>query len=88
VVQTLAVEEALEALRPSLAADGFSLHAGELSASGDVEIILEAKPDACLDCLVPDEFMVQMIADAIRKNDSSMVSVTLLKRGFEGQASH
>jgi hypothetical protein len=87
MVQVSAVESALATLRPSLTADGFDLRVGTLTDE-TVQVILEAKPDACLDCLVPDELMVQMLDDAIRRNDDTLGTVELVREGFEGIDAH
>jgi Fe-S cluster biogenesis protein NfuA len=88
IVEESVVESALEKLRPSLVTDGFDLKASKRSDDGTVEVILEAKPAACLDCLVPDEVIVQILEDAIRQQDSSLSGVVLVKRGFENIAAH
>jgi Fe-S cluster biogenesis protein NfuA len=81
------VESVLDTLRPSLAADGFDLRVGDVS--GDVvQVVLAAKPAACLDCLVPDDMLTQLIADAIRREDSSLERVDLVKEGFAGLSGH
>jgi Fe-S cluster biogenesis protein NfuA len=80
------VESALEKLRPSLVADGFDLRASKRSDDGTVEVILEADPAACLDCLVPDGVIIQILEDAIREQDSSLSGVVLVKRGFDNIA--
>jgi hypothetical protein len=87
MIAETAIESALEVLRPSLASDGFGLRAGQ-PAGNNVEVILSATADACLDCLVPDDLMVQMIGDAIRQQDPSLGEVTLVKEGFEGLTEH
>lgn len=87
-MQESAVETALENVRPALAADGFDLRLENIAPGGAVEIVLEAKPDACLDCLVPDEMLVQIIETAIRDQDSSLDHVVLSKAGFEAVADH
>lgn len=77
-----AVEAALDQIRPSLAADGFDLRL--VGKTGNtVELVLEAKPDACMDCLVPDEVLVQILEAAIRDEDPSLDRVVLTKSGFE-----
>jgi hypothetical protein len=58
------VEAALDDLRPGLDADGFHLRVGVISPA-EIEIVLAATPLACLDCLVPDDLIVGMIADAL-----------------------
>ena len=82
-----AVESALDILRPGLNSDGFELRAGA-SEDGVVQVILEAKPEACLDCLVPEKMMMMIITDEIRKHDPSLERVELLKVGFESLADH
>ena len=87
-MQTAVVEGALEILRPGLAADGFELRVGNIDESGAVSVILAATSEACLDCLVPDDLMVQIIESAIREQDVSLDHVDLIKEGFDGQAGH
>lgn len=85
MVETSAVEAALAQLQPSLDEDGFALSVGAISESG-VEVILTVQqPDACLDCLVPDDLMVAMLRDAISKQAqvAEVGPVTLTKKGFE-----
>lgn len=87
MVAQSSVESALAGLRPSLAADGFDLRVG--SVDGDVvQVVLEAKPAACLDCLVPDEMLTQLLTDAIRAQDPSLDRVELVKEGFDALSEH
>lgn len=83
-----AVEKALDNVRPALAADGFDLRVGSIEADNSVRVILEAKPDACLECLVPDEVLVAILDKAIRDQDPSVGTVTVDKVGFEGVEAH
>jgi Fe-S cluster biogenesis protein NfuA len=76
------VESALDRLRPGLTPDGFDLRLYEI-AGDDVHVVLAARPDACLDCLVPDELMTSMIDDLIRAHDTSLGQVHLVKQGFD-----
>lgn len=87
-MQKAAVESALEKVRPALDADGFDLKLDSVGDDGAVSVILEARPDACLDCLVPDEMLVTIIESAIRDEDSSLTGVTLTKSGFDAVAEH
>lgn len=82
------VENALEGLRPALAADGFELRIGSIEQDGVVKVVLEAKPDACLDCLVPDEMLVQILDKAIRDQDGGLSKVELEKVGFDQVTDH
>jgi Fe-S cluster biogenesis protein NfuA len=76
-----AVEEALTELRPSLAADGFDLKVDSLSGD-EVEVGLVALPDACMDCLVPDDMMVRILETSIRRRWPEVGKVVLTKHGF------
>lgn len=87
MVAHASVEQALAGLRPSLAADGFDLRVG--AVDGDVvQVVLAAKPAACLDCLVPDDMLTRLLADAIRAQDPSLDSVVLVKEGFDALTEH
>lgn len=87
-MESTAIETALEKLRPGLVADGFDLRLQTIGDDGSVEIALEAKPDACLECLVPDAILVQVIESAIRDQQGSVEKVILTKLGFEDIAEH
>jgi Fe-S cluster biogenesis protein NfuA len=87
-MENAAVETALDNVRPALDADGFDLRLGSVGPDGAVEVVLEARPDACLDCLVPDEMLVQIIETAIRQQDPGVQRVTLTKSGFDAVAGH
>jgi Fe-S cluster biogenesis protein NfuA len=76
------VESALDSLRPALGADNFALRVGSLGADGSVEVILEARPGACLDCLVPHDTLMRIIETAIRAKGGALGSVTLVREGF------
>lgn len=78
-----AVESALERVRPALAADGFDLRLGRLGPGNSVEVVLEALPNACLDCLVPDDLLIQIVESAMRDEGGDVDRVQLAKRGFD-----
>lgn len=83
-----AVESALDNVRPALDADGFDLRLDSLGDGGEVGIVLEARTDACLDCLVPDDMLVQIIETAIRDKEPALSRVTLTKSGFDAVSEH
>ena len=88
MIQESAIESALATLRPGLSSDGFDLRVGEPQDGDDAQVILEAKPDACLDCLVPDAVMVQMLETAIRQKSPSLGKVELVRQGFDAVEGH
>lgn len=77
------IEEALDVLRPGLDADGFTLTIDSVGDDGEVSIALTATPEACMDCLVPDEMMVSMIESTIKEKEPAVSSVELKKYNFE-----
>jgi len=83
-----AIESALDTLRPSLASDGFDLSLLSADSGGVVEVVLTATPQACLDCLVPDDLMVGILDNAIRKVEPDLDHVELVKRGFDSVTTH
>lgn len=87
-MQADAVETALDNLRPALTVDGYDLRLGSIRPDGAVEVVLEAMPGACLECLVPDAMMVQLLETAIRAEDGSLDHVVLTKQGFEKLSEH
>jgi Fe-S cluster biogenesis protein NfuA len=82
-MENTAADAAVQQLRPALTADGFDLRLGPARTDGAVEIILEAKPGACLDCLVPEETMLAVIETALREEGEATGRVILTKVGFD-----
>jgi len=83
-----AVEKALDNVRPALAADGFDLRLGAIEPDNSVRVVLEAKPDACMECLVPDAVLVAILDKAIRDQDPSVGQISVDKVGFDAVAEH
>jgi Fe-S cluster biogenesis protein NfuA len=83
LMENTAADAALQQLRPALTADGFDLRLGPARTDGTVEIILEAKPGACLECLVPEETMLAVIETALREEGEATERVILTKVGFD-----
>ena len=77
------VESALDLVRPGLDADGFDLRVEEVRPDGETVICLEARPGACLECLVPDDVLLQIIKNGITKQAGEVGQLSLVKRGFE-----
>ncbi len=73
---------ALESLQPALAADGFALDLVGTSPDGDVDVVLEAKEGACMECLVPDDTLVAIIQTAMKDREGAVRNVRLQKVGF------
>lgn len=75
------IQGALDELAPGLGADGFELRLEAVEPDGRVRIALEAGPDACRDCLVPDELLVSILESSVRERIPD-ATVVLEKIGF------
>jgi Fe-S cluster biogenesis protein NfuA len=76
------LELAIEELRPSFEADNFTVLLDRLSAGGDVTIGIEAMPGACLDCMIPDGMLLQVVEACVRRHAPEVRTVAVVKRGF------
>jgi hypothetical protein len=76
------LEQALDVLRPGLDSDGFELTVENIGDDGSISVALTATPEACMDCLVPDEMMVDMIKGVMQDLEPSVQSVVLNKYGM------
>lgn len=72
----------LKVLAPMMGADGFRLDIGDASDQ-EVEVILTALHDACLDCLVPDETLKAILLSELKKHDTTVEVITLTKVGMD-----
>lgn len=68
-----AVDDLLSELKDMLAADGYGLRVRP--SAGGLHIDVVATPEACADCLVPQEVFVQIIRDTL-PSDVGPISVT------------
>ena len=70
-----------ELTRSSLSKDGFQLKLKKVDSNGVVKVLLEAQEGACIDCLVPDEILIELIEMKIRSIYPELKYVELIK-GF------
>lgn len=78
------ISRALDPLRAGLQADGFELVVDEVATDGRVTVRLAATPEACLDCLLPDDQLQMMVASSVREAAPDVREVVLTKSGFDG----
>lgn len=76
------IEAALANLRPALDADGFDLRLEAVEPDGRIRVALEARADACHDCLVPDDVLLQILETSIKEQQSDVGEIVLEKHGF------
>lgn len=71
-----ALADGLATLEPMLQPDGFSLSLHGIH-DDEVAVCLDAAEDACVDCLMPEEMLQDIVLQALREQDPSVRSVTL-----------
>ena len=59
------IEAALQPIRNSLQADGFDLKV-EVVDDGVVSLVVLAGPEACLECLIPEEHFKLRVEDKLK----------------------
>ena len=59
------IEAALQPIRNSLEVDGFDLRVDGIN-DGIVSVVVFAGPDACLECLIPEEHFKLRIEDKLK----------------------
>jgi Fe-S cluster biogenesis protein NfuA len=87
-IEAAAIEAALDELRPGLDSDGFRLGIRQVDPDGRIVIALEALPEACFDCLVPEALLTQMVETVIRDRVPDAGGVELVKIGFDAAPNH
>ncbi len=74
------IDRALDEVRVGLAADGFELRVQQVTEDGWVDLVLEATPEACVECLVGDEVLQAMLQQCIAPVYPALRGVRLEKR--------
>ena len=80
---TETIEAALRPIRNSLQADGFDLKV-EVVENGVVSLVVVAGPEACLDCLIPEEHFKLRVEDKLK----GLARVVRLRYPETSQPSH
>lgn len=72
------LQDAITPFRESMQADGADLElVSPVTPDGAVHLRLNLGPQACRDCIMPREFLVEMIESRLREVDPSVGSVFL-----------
>ena len=61
------LEAVLGPLRPGFDADGFDVTVESVGDDGVVVVRVGHRPDACEECLIPDDMLTQILATALRR---------------------
>jgi Fe-S cluster biogenesis protein NfuA len=72
-----ALETVLGPLRPGFDADGFDVNVESVGNDGVVLVRVGHRPDACEECLIPDNMLGPMLTTAFQRAVSSVQRVDL-----------
>jgi Fe-S cluster biogenesis protein NfuA len=77
-----ALEKVLDKFRPGFQADGADVVIAGIDPSGLVDVHLLIDDKTCMECLLPDDMLGQMLAQAMRSSvaDVTKVNVTRVTR--------
>jgi hypothetical protein len=70
------LEQALSNVKESLAADGYILTASQ-QEEGIIDIVIEAGPEACPDCLSPKFILESVIGKALTENNVAYKKINI-----------
>jgi len=62
-----ALDTALEPFRAGFDADGFDIAVDSVQGDGTAVVRIRHRPDACEECLIPDDMLTQILATALRR---------------------
>jgi Fe-S cluster biogenesis protein NfuA len=71
------LEAVLGPLRPGFDADGFDVTVESVGDDGVVVVRIGHRPDACEECLIPDDMLGPMLTTAMRRAVPSVQRVDL-----------
>ncbi|MBI3825930.1 MAG: NifU family protein [Candidatus Rokubacteria bacterium] len=79
-----ALDHALDELRPGFQADGFEIHVASIEAGDVVVVRIQHRPDACEECLIPDDMLTAMLETVMRRVAPEVAAVALEHETIDG----
>jgi Fe-S cluster biogenesis protein NfuA len=74
---TEALESVLDQFRPGFDADGFDVTVDSVGPDGVVIVRINHRPDACEECLIPDDMLGPMLESAMQRVAPAVLHVEL-----------
>lgn len=71
------LEGVIEKFRPGFEADGFEVSVGGLRPDGVVVVRVRHRPDACEECLIPDDMLAMMFVAEMQRVAPEVTAVEL-----------
>jgi Fe-S cluster biogenesis protein NfuA len=72
-----ALDGVLEQFRPGFDADGFDIAVDSGQGDGTAVVRIRHRPDACEECLIPDDMLTQLLATALRRAAPDVTGVVI-----------
>jgi Fe-S cluster biogenesis protein NfuA len=72
-----ALDAVLDQFRPGFDADGFDVTVDSVGPDGVVIVRIGHRPDACEECLIPDDMLGPMLMAAMQRAAPAVVQVEL-----------
>jgi len=72
-----ALDAVLDQFRPGFDADGFDVHVDSVEPDGVVVVRIGHRPNACEECLIPDDMLGPMLRTAMQRVAPDVVNVEL-----------
>jgi Fe-S cluster biogenesis protein NfuA len=72
-----ALDTVLEQFRPGFDADGFDITVDAVQGDGTAIVRVRHRPDACEECLIPDDVLSGILATALRRAAPDVTGVVI-----------
>ena len=77
------LERVIEDFRPGFHADGMDLAVGTIDPAGVVQVKVLLGPEACLECLIPEDLMADMFRAAMGDVMPSLTRVDIVRESVD-----
>lgn len=72
-----ALDSVLEQFRPGFDADGFDIAVDSVQGDGTAVVRIRHRPNACEECLIPDDMLTGILATALRRAALDVTGVVI-----------
>ncbi len=73
------LERVIAEFRPGFQADGMDVAVGTIDSAGEVQIKVLLGPDACIECLIPEDLMADMFKAAMRDVMPNLTRINIVR---------
>lgn len=77
------LDRVIEEFRPGFRADGMDVAIGAVDPTGVVQLKVLLGPDACLECLIPEDMLADMFRAAMRDVMPNLTRVDIVRESVD-----